>query len=688
MALTAASADVNVDAGAVKASDVKATLGTAPLTGSAELALVSPWKYAAKLTLARADLALAQGLDPDFRPPFPVRGAADVTADLTGALSPLTVAESGSVKAADLTLDQFKIDSLSFQWDLGADQLKAKDVKASLYQGAVTGSAALPVRAAAAGDVNLHLDGVDMQALAKSLPALPVRVEGRASGTVQATLPPAGPDGERAATAKVDLTAKRLRVQNIPADNLHADVDYKAGAATFHLEGDSLGGRFKLDGKYPSRGGAAKEPPPEASSGRFQFQGIRLSRLGDALGLGSRLGQLRGRADIDLPFQWAGPDQALTGTGRVTMRNLALGDTLLTDRLAADLLLRDQTVQVRNLSAAVGQGSFSGTVVYNYRYPDRSRFNLRLEQVDAAALLAGSPDLAAAVEGPVDVQVRGNLGQEWRGSGEAALTRGRVYGIEVVEWRLPFTFTFHPGRGQGQLTIADSNAQLARGRATGQADLHFSYDAAPRLEGNVKFYNADLRSLLRRDGELGSYAVGQVTGHVDFSSDGLRSLDDLDATVAATLSQSQALQIPVLSVLVPFVAPGQSATTFDQGDLRGRLSRGVFRLQRLTLTSRIVGLVIVGTVTTQGRLDLDVTGNTGQLGINPTLLKALGVSVPAVGPIPVGVILEVSSYLSNRVVHLRVTGTIRNPEVRIEPIRLLAEEAVRFFVLQSGAPVP
>lgn len=63
-------------------------------------------------------------------------------------------------------------------------------------------------------------------------------------------------------------------------------------------------------------------------------------------------------------------------------------------------------------------------------------------------------------------------------------------------------------------------------------------------------------------------------------------------------------------------------------------------------------------------------------------------TIPAAGPIPVSVLLEVSAYLSNRVIHLRVTGTTRNPQVRTEPIRLLAEEAVRFFVLQSGAPVP
>ena len=683
-----------MDGGEAKASAVKATLDKATLTGSAELALASPWNYSGTITLSGADLKVVQGLNPEFRPPFPVEGAADVTADLKGTLRPLTVAASGSAKASDLTLDRFKVDSLSFKWDLDGDRLKLTDAKAALYEGVVTGSAVLPVRASAAGAVDLRLDGVDVQALAKSLPAVPVQVSGKASGTAAATLPPAGPDGERAATAKVDLTAKKLSVQNIPADNLHADVSYKDGTATYHLEGESLGGRFKLDGKYPSREetapapGPAKGTPPEAWSGRFQFNGIRLSRLGEALGLGTRLGQLRGRADIDLPFRADANGVTSSGTGRLIVRNLGLGDTPLTNRLTADLILRDQTVQVRNLSASVNEGAFAGTVVFNYANPDRSYFNLRLEQVDSAALLAGYPDLAARVQGPVDLRLRGNLGREWRGSGEAALTRGRVYGVEVEEWRLPFTFTFHPRHGNGQLTITDSNVQLARGRVAVQADLHWSYDTAPRLEGNARFYNADLHSLLRSNDQLGSYAVGQVTGRVDFGANSLRSADDLDATVAATLTQSQALQIPVLSALVPFIAPGRSATTFDSGELRGRLSNGIFRIQKLNLSSRIVGLNVVGTITTSGRLDLEATAGTGRLGVNPNFLQALGVTIPAAGPIPVSVLLEVSAYLSNRVIHLRVTGTTRNPQVRTEPIRLLAEEAVRFFVLQSGAPVP
>ena len=127
----------------------------------------------------------------------------------------------------------------------------------------------------------------------------------------------------------------------------------------------------------------------------------------------------------------------------------------------------------------------------------------------------------------------------------------------------------------------------------------------------------------------------------------------------ATLADSQALQTPVLNAVAPYLAPGQSAMTFQKGELRGRLGRGVFRIQRLNLSSAIVQMAVVGSVTTGGRLDLNVTGNTGRLGYNPAFLRAVGLRIPAAGPIPVSLILEASALLSNRVVHLRVTGTVR-----------------------------
>ena len=125
----------------------------------------------------------------------------------------------------------------------------------------------MPLASAAAGDVDVRLDDVDVQALARDLPAVPLRLQGRASGSVKATLPPAGADGERQATGKIDLTAKSLRVQNIPTENLHADVAYLDGVASYSLKGDSLGGRFTLDGKVPLRDAKKAPPIDDAPSG-------------------------------------------------------------------------------------------------------------------------------------------------------------------------------------------------------------------------------------------------------------------------------------------------------------------------------------------------------------------------------------------------------------------------------------
>ena len=323
LVLTDASAAVAVDNGTAKIDALKAALNKAPLTGSAELKLSAPWNYTSKLSLKGVNLAVVQHLNPSFRPPFAVVGKADATADVHGTLRPLSVAASGTVNGSDVALDQFTVHSLSFKWEMNDDRVKLADVKARLYDGAITGKAVVPIRATAAGAVDLRLDNVDVQALAKSLPAIPVSLQGRATGTVAVTLPPVGPNGERPASGKIDLTAKALRVQNIPTDNLHADVDYKAGAAEYHFKGDSLGGHFTLEGKIPfDREKKTPQEAPETMSRRFRFEKIRLTRLWKALGLSASVGQVRGLTDIDLPFRIVGPERTLEGDGRLNVRGL------------------------------------------------------------------------------------------------------------------------------------------------------------------------------------------------------------------------------------------------------------------------------------------------------------------------------------------------------------------------------
>jgi hypothetical protein len=43
---------------------------------------------------------------------------------------------------------------------------------------------------------------------------------------------------------------------------------------------------------------------------------------------------------------------------------------------------------------------------------------------------------------------------------------------------------------------------------------------------------------------------------------------------------------------------------------------------------------------------------------------------------------EASEFLSNRVIYLRIGGTISRPIPRVQPLPILREEAIRFFFRQ------
>ena len=109
-------------------------------------------------------------------------------------------------------------------------------------------------------------------------------------------------------------------------------------------------------------------------------------------------------------------------------------------------------------------------------------------------------------------------------------------------------------------------------------------------------------------------------------------------------------------------------------------------MERLALAGPKLSVFADGTVTLPDRLNLDVVATTGDLGMNTSLLEKLGMQIPvAVGPVPVGLILRASKYLSDRTVRLEVTGTARSPQVRVNPLEILSEEAIRFFL--GGTPI-
>ena len=180
--------------------------------------------------------------------------------------------------------------------------------------------------------------------------------------------------------------------------------------------------------------------------------------------------------------------------------------------------------------------------------------------------------------------------------------------------------------------------------------------------------------------DVSQFGTGQLSGQLDLGGTNIRSPDDLTGTFRASLQQAQAAELPVVRQLIPFLAPARSGSAvFTNGDLDILLARGILRIERCRLVGPVLQMVIEGTATLTGRLDLDATGNTGNP-LHAAGAESLGSRLPSVGTIPLRLLAEVTALFAGRLLHLEVTGTWRSPIIRVAPILSLTEEAARFFL--------
>lgn len=679
---------LRMERGTLSVTEARGRLQGAAVSGNGQLQVTDRFRYEARLDLPPSDLKAFQQVVPELRS---VRLGGQVRADshITGTLQPATVKADGTARVDGVAVNDFKLGTLRTRYDLGTERLQLADLHAELYGGELVGTASLPLKSDAAGRIDLELKKLDTTNLTKDVPQTPIRLEGDAEGTVHVTIPPAPPGRDREITADVQLRAERLRVQNIPAERLRANVSYRSGSADIKVQGQTLGGTFDFSTQYPPPPAPGAPPPPTPppqggrGEGQLRIRNIDLSRLADALRV-TGLRPLGGRFNLAADFRYTGPGGEPSGTGQVELNDLSWDDETIVGTLRGQARIRGGEMRLSDLTAQVAGGSLRAVVAYNYRDPRRSFLNLTLDRADARTLFGAFMD-DPPLDGPIDVRLRGLAGSDWYGTAELAMGRGKLFGITITDARFPLNWSVTRGLN-GQIRLSDASAQASMGRLTAKGE--YTWGGESRLEGLMQFVNVDVGELLSKYSER-QVLGGRATGRVTFGGRNLRAASDVTAAVEATLGQTQASQLPVFRQLTPFILPGRSSNAwFRTGDLRGHLAGGVFRIQRLTLVGDTASVYAEGTVTLQERLNLDVIANTKQLGYDPNLLRLLRLTIPAVGPIPLAAINEASSYLSNRTIRLTVGGTISAPSIQVNATRLLTESAVRFFLNQAAVPIP
>ena len=128
-----------------------------------------------------------------------------------------------------------------------------------------------------------------------------------------------------------------------------------------------------------------------------------------------------------------------------------------------------------------------------------------------------------------------------------------------VEWNVL------PTAGRGELVVRQFSGQLAGGRVDGKASYLMASDGT-RLRGSGRFTHVEIGKIAKTADALATVGVGRATGMMEFGGRDIRSVKELTGTVRATLGPSQALRLPVLKDIVPFLGPGRSVTTVVQAE--------------------------------------------------------------------------------------------------------------------------
>jgi hypothetical protein len=662
---------LEVKEGTAKLKNTKVSIEGIPMTAEASIDLAGKYPFTATVRTTATKAADLRKLAPEITLPR-IEGVLDTETRVSGTASPFDSTATGRISAVNLTLGNRNANRVELNWKATTEKLVVSDFTATVFGGVITGSADLPYSSDRGGKFDVAFKEVNAQEATAFVPDFPIQIDGKISGKVSGTIVPARPGQSRVGNMDVDLSAPKLTVQGIPADRLVGKATIINGGIDYKVEGKTLGGSFDLKGRYPVSQPRNPAQAPRGERGSFRITGVDLARIAPEMNQ-PNVSPLRGRFDLTIDF-----DEDLSkGSGRVTFANLGWGTTNISQELRGVLVLQDGAIRLTELTGRVAGGELAAMAQVSLSSKHRNYFAVNLRDADAKRLLALVPEIAQKVDGPISIRANGQFSaSEIRGTGTLSQYGGNISGVPVSNLNLPFEWAIGAG-GLGRFNVRSATLNAGNGRLVADLSVRWGYDVA--VSGQVRFIEVPMRAFLPSSSSL--FGNGRISGRFVLGGNSVRSVDDLTGNLFATFTQTSVREVPILRQVIPFLnTAGLGGQPFQSGDIRATLAKGVFNVQRLALVNSNSQVFADGSITLTGKLNVAVVAHIGLLGPAGTAFVLFGSKLPMVGPIPLSLIAEITAFLSNRTVKLSITGTTKDPVVRVNTSALLTEEAVRFLL--------
>lgn len=652
--VTETTASIHLSRGSLKISNARMRLDNAQIEGNGAVLLREPYGFQAEAegrSIPMAPLLSAANIEIKS----PVQGTVNGTTRVEGTVQPWHYVCDGTAFDSPVTVADRDVHVSSLRWSLTPARLAISDAVLKAAGGQIVASGRIPFSDRHEILLEGSFDALNLARLTKET-GLPYTVP---QTSVAGDLTFRGRTWQEL-QGRITFAAPVVKTPYAKMRSVRGRLHYNQATVQLHAEADTLGGAADLraEGQMDTSAMIVKDV-----QGTLTWQDIALHEATHDAMSRRPIPPLRATSNGKVTFTLPPGDRMPRLTGEVTFNDVAYGDAPVARRLAAQVILDKQSLQLQQIEGQVGNGSFRGDVQLPLDNPMNASFEARFNRVALRALQPWlAPDLAG-VRGSINAQLRGRGGDVWRGTGTAHLNQARAAGVSANQVRAVFRWSASPESGAMTARGTIRALQLARGTLEG--DWQAAWSRRLALEADLHVRKIDMQPLSRWIPRLNQTLRGRLDGHLALQSRNAESLDDWNGRFDVKLRESNMFVMPVIRAMAATLGvAAPRALSVSRIVARGRLQRGNLTLEQMTMRDPDVQVWIDGTLSRFGTLDLNVTAD-------------------APGAYAVGVVtglLRPTDLLQRRLLFLHVGGNLRRPVVRPRTEEFLRQELVRFFL--------
>ncbi len=483
------------------------------------------------------------------------------------------------------------------------------------------------------------------------------------------------------------IASKQLSVKRLPLQIDQANLVMNQGEISIDAAGSAVDGNFivQAGGSLPQvveflerKSAPIAEIP---FFGDVKLTGLRTESLVRPLGLPREAQAVSARLSADCSRSLAAADGRHLCVASATIEDLRYNHQGLSRRMSIETVLHANRLEVLGIRGRFADGALAGTGELNFERSPTGRFDLSASHVNLRR--ATSPLGINDIAGTGTLRVRGRIGSVISGQFDASVDNLTAAGVAIRKAKFPVDWSFRPSgnlaRWQcraGTVSVGGGNVRIAS---------EGSYGSGLSATTSVRIEKIDLAKLMQN----GSAGSGTLSGNAIVRAKNARGVNDLVGTFAMEMQNIQAMKIPVLDQLPKMITltppvPGRGK---DGGTVRGRLAGGLVHLDEVAIYQSNVQVMVTGNATMTGKLNLDVVASTESTSPTDQLVSLLDSPVMLAAPAPVALIVKANELLKDRVVRVHVGGTADRPTLRLQPVKQLSQDAVKFFLSSSLGPM-